>query len=211
MLLTAIDSLGTMEIKIKDLRLDSALLIPTGILLIGFFSLGRYLRILEVGQGFRAVWLAVALICLSSIWTLPINLGGLVGGLILVGISFWQFGLVSGLITLVAAIAYLVIALDDIKPQAQVLTLKPYEWLAVLVIIGLALGIGLGIAHTFSGWLGGFTLGICGGAIATIGFQIQQSELKYRQIALTTGISVLISLGLGLLQASLTYFPTAAT
>lgn len=200
-----------MEIKIKNLRLDSALLIPVSILLIGYFSLGRYLRILEVDQGLRSVWLPVVLICLGSVWALPINLGGLVGAIALIGISFWQLGIGSGLISLLVAISYLIIALDEIKPQEQLLPLKPLEWLAVLVITSLAIALGLGLTHTFSNWIAGFILGISAGAIATIGSQIEQSELKYSQIAFSTGITVLITLLLGLAQASLTYLPPATT
>jgi hypothetical protein len=200
-----------MEIKINSIRLDVSLLVPSGLLLFGFIFLGRYLRILQIDNGFRAIWFAIPLIMLTTILVLPINLGGLVAAILGISVVFWKFGILPGIVSLAITITYILLSLDNVSRQKQIPILKWQEWLAALGTVAITLGLSLAIARSLPTWISSISIGIVAGAIATIGTQLKQAELTIRQTAIGLGGLTLIGLMIGLIHASFTYLPKAAT
>jgi hypothetical protein len=203
-----------MEVKIKGIRIDIALIVPLVIILIDYFFLGRYLRILEVDFGFKASWLNIIIFTTISIYVFPANLGGLAGAFIGSALVFLRLGIIAGIFTVAIAIIYILIALDEQGRQntsEQMPSLKVYEWLYVLGMLAISSFIGLAITQIPVNWVSVGLIGITGGAIATIGTQLKSSELNFKQTSFLLGTITLIGLVVGYAQASFTYFTTSAT
>jgi hypothetical protein len=202
-----------MEVKIKGIRLDIALIIPLIILLVGYFFLGRYLRILEVDDGFRGSWLAIAILSFLSIYIYPANLGGLAGAFFASVLVFPRLGIIPGIFTLAIATIYTLIALDEQGRQntpAQLPSLKISEWSIALCTIALTILLSLAISQIPINWIAVGLIGITSGAIATIGTQLKSSELNFRITSNLLGSITLVGMIVGYIQANFTYFRDSA-
>jgi hypothetical protein len=200
-----------MQIKVAGLRLDASLLIPLGILFVIQIFFGRALRILRIEHGFDFVWFTALTLIVTSIFVLRLNLGGLLAAIFALVLATFQLGVFPGILALAIAIIYILIVLDETSRAAQIPSLRWQEWLATLGIVWVALCLSFGSILTLPPWFAAVVVGFSSGAIATIGLQLKQAELTFRQTALLVGGTSLVAISLGLIQASLTIFPSTAT
>jgi hypothetical protein len=198
-----------MYIRVKGIILSASLSIGAIILFAGYGFLGDFAYAVYRKSDFGLFTLSLG-IALASIWALPQNLGGILAAIATLTIAFIKLGFVPGLIATALCVVIFWLGLQDADYSlAKYPKIRWWEWLAVLINVGLSVAMTLAFLQKISdaGNFAGLALGSLAGMIVVVGAQIKSAELDTRQALTLSAFIALSGLVAGFIYGAITYIP----